>query len=394
VHRSAIVAVALLASAPAAADVELHGFVEAAWGVRASESPVHASGSYTLEDVRAQLRASAVGAAGEAFARLDFLRDPLAEQREVLEVREAFGRFVTAGDRLEVKAGRQILTWGTGDLVFVNDLFPKDWESFFVGRDDQYLKAPSDALRLGVFGLPFDVDFVLTPRFTEDRLPVPGGRLSLPAPPAGAPAPETPPASLENAEVAARLSRWVGDLTLEAYGYHGFTKAPVGTRADTGAPFHPELDALGASGRGALLGGVGWAEYAYYRSAKPVAGGDAVPGSSHQYLGGWERAIVADLNVTVQYRGAALLDAGDDDLEHLVTARIEKLLRYQTVRLSLFGYHDPEDGDSYLRALGSWSISDDVNVALGANLFRGRADTQFGAFGDDDNVYLRVRTSF
>ena len=28
-----------------------------------------------------------------------------------------------------------------------NILFPKDWQSFFSGRDDEYLKAPSDSLR-------------------------------------------------------------------------------------------------------------------------------------------------------------------------------------------------------------------------------------------------------
>ncbi|MFW6031595.1 MAG: hypothetical protein ACOC9T_03300, partial [Myxococcota bacterium] len=32
---------------------------------------------------------------------------------------------------------------GTGDLVFLNDLFPKDWRSFLLGRDLDYLKAPS-----------------------------------------------------------------------------------------------------------------------------------------------------------------------------------------------------------------------------------------------------------
>jgi hypothetical protein len=59
-------------------------------------------------------------------------------------------------DFADVKLGRQILTWGTGDLLFINDLFPKDWESFFIGRDSEYLKGPSDALkrrRVGVLRL-------------------------------------------------------------------------------------------------------------------------------------------------------------------------------------------------------------------------------------------------
>ena len=48
----------------------------------------------------------------------------------------------------EIKAGRQVLTWGTGDLIFINDRFPKDYESFYSGRDMEYLKVPSDAVKI------------------------------------------------------------------------------------------------------------------------------------------------------------------------------------------------------------------------------------------------------
>ena len=51
-------------------------------------------------------------------------------------------------DFLDLKAGRQVVTWGTGDLLFINDLFPKDWQSFILGRDEEYLKAPSDTVKV------------------------------------------------------------------------------------------------------------------------------------------------------------------------------------------------------------------------------------------------------
>ena len=40
------------------------------------------------------------------------------------------------GNAFDVKIGQQVLTWGTGDYVFLNDLFPKDYPSFFAGRSD------------------------------------------------------------------------------------------------------------------------------------------------------------------------------------------------------------------------------------------------------------------
>jgi hypothetical protein len=70
---------------------------------------------------------------------------------------------------MDVKLGRQILTWGTGDLIFINDLFPKDWISFFIGRDTDYLKAPSDAIKVSLFGEQANLDIVYTPQFDSDR---------------------------------------------------------------------------------------------------------------------------------------------------------------------------------------------------------------------------------
>jgi len=79
---------------------------------------------------------------------------------------------------IDIKAGRQILTWGTGDLIFINDLFPKDFKSFFIGRDLQYLKAPSDAIKFTLSSKVANLDLVYTPRFDADRY-IDGSRLSF-----------------------------------------------------------------------------------------------------------------------------------------------------------------------------------------------------------------------
>ena len=63
----------------------------------------------------------------------DFIYDPVAADyvprfergRGWIDLREANVTF-TPLDFMDVRAGRQTLTWGTGDLIFLNDLFPKD----------------------------------------------------------------------------------------------------------------------------------------------------------------------------------------------------------------------------------------------------------------------------
>ena len=84
------------------------------------------------------------------------------------DLREAWF-FKRPFDFMDLKIGRQILTWGTGDLVFLNDLFPKDWQSYFIGRDSEYLKAPSDAAKISLFSELASIDLVYTPQFDPDR---------------------------------------------------------------------------------------------------------------------------------------------------------------------------------------------------------------------------------
>jgi hypothetical protein len=93
--------------------------------------------------------------------KADAWADGITEKGE-FDPREAWV-FVSPLDAVDIKMGRQVLTWGTGDLVFLNDLFPKDWQSFFLGRDSEYLKAPSDALKFSFFTGLANLDLVYTP---------------------------------------------------------------------------------------------------------------------------------------------------------------------------------------------------------------------------------------
>ena len=255
---------------------------------------------------------------------------------------------------------------------------------------------------LGLFGLPFDVDFVLTPRFTPDNIPGPGERFSVLVPD-GVTAPALPPNTLGNGEAALRLSKYVADFDLKLYFNRGFYKVPRGFRVDpadsTVMPFYPELSVYGASARGGLVGGVLWLEGGYYDSRQNRDGSTAgiVP-SSFRVLGGYERQIVGGVTGTLQYFGDYLRHDSEQRSRnsHLLTARLEKMLRYDTVRLSLFSYWWPEDGDAYVRAFTRYSVSDDASVVLGINWFyRGTGEpTLISDLDEDDNVYLRLRYSF
>jgi len=425
-----------VADGPAMAQADLFGFVEYGTGGRVTgdrvESPTTGQklSDYTLRELRLQLQSDLYGDLGEAHFKVDVLSDQVGIDETEVAVREGYVKFVTFDDNLEVRAGRQPTTWGTGDLLFINDLFPKDYVSFFSGRDDEYLKSPSDVLRFGLFSvLPFTVDIVLTPQFTPDVLPN-GSRLDF-FNPSLAGMPVLPSEEVKNGEAAVRLNRYFGSWNWSLYGYEGFWKQPLAFAPETfdGATanlVHPKLGAYGASARGTLFGGVAWVEGGYYDSRDDEADVDAfVPNSEIRAMVGYERQWWSDFTGGMQFYWEGMQDYDDavaartatidqfaggfgfdrdvlerafflkDENRTLITLRLRQQFMLQTLTAGLFTFYSPSDEDMYVRASLTYDYSDQLKLTLGANVFTAEdTRTLFGMNDENDNVYGRIRFTF
>lgn len=331
----------------------------------------------------------------------------------VFDLREANLLF-SPTDNSDIKLGRQILTWGTGDLLFINDLFPKDWQSFFIGRDEEYLKAPSDALLVSVFPEWATIDLALTPRFDSDRY-LSGQRLSYWNPQldrvAGRDAlidADQPNDWFEDFELAARLSKNIEGYELALYGYRGFWKSPVGFNPASGRTASTRLNSYGASLRGSLQGGIANLEVGYYDSRADRDGDDPLQANSElRYLLGYERELAREFTAAGQFYLEQLLDydaylnnlpggqKNREEFRQVLTLRLTKLLRQQTLTLSLFGYWSPTDEDYYLRPNLKYKVTDNWLLTAGGNLFGGtQRHTFFGQLADNSNLYAGLRYSF
>jgi len=375
----------------------LHGFLEVRVGPRYVDDHHH-GGDFTLGETRLQLESDPHVGPAQLDLKIDFLYD--AATREALaQVREANVAFSPFAF-MDVKVGRQVLTWGTGDLLFINDLFPKDYVSFFIGRDVEYLKAPSDALKVSVFGLPgeLNLDVVYVPQFDSDIF-FTGKRLTYFNPIIGARAGSRarirtimPDDWFRDDEVHLRLFRNVGSYELAAYGYRGFWKAPQGYSMIAGKFTFPRLDAYGASARGPVAGGIGNVELGYYDSRDdPTGSNPFVPNGQVRALVGYSRdlpQLTQDFTIGVQYYLEHTLDYGamkktwpkgsplPDRDHHVLTLRLTKLMMNQDLTLSMFTFWSPSDRDAYLRPHATYKITDRWVVDAGANIFFGtRAHT-------------------
>jgi len=405
-RRALLFCLLLAAAGPAgAAELPFHGFLDVAAGARVVDDDT-TSDDFLLEEARFQLDFLRDGDLGSLQLRADFLYDGV-DQESRIDLREA-NVLLTPFESVDLKVGRQVLTWGTGDLIFLNDLFPKDWQSFFIGRDDEYLKKPSDALRATWFAEAVNLDLAWMPIFEPDGF-ISGERLSYWNALAGRRFgpddpeidPDDPDRSLGNGTLAARLYRNFGGWETALYGFRGHWGQPKGFDPDTGTATFPRLEAWGASTRGALLGGVANAEFSWYRSLDDLSGNDPiVPNSQLRGLVGFSHELAADQNLGLQAyleRTQQYPDPGffTDQNRWWLTARYTGLFLRQNLTLSLFAFYSPTEDDAYLRPKAAYKLSDEILVTLGANVFLGaHDDTFFGQFEDDTNLYARVRYSF
>ncbi|MFA4944104.1 MAG: hypothetical protein WC789_05315 [Lentisphaeria bacterium] len=397
----------------------LSGFWEVRAGARTQPDP-HAT-DLSLAETRLQLRYEAEFEAATVKLVPDFLYDGVDGQRRLdletgqgwLDLREANALF-RPGDALDLKIGRQILTWGTGDLLFINDLFPKDWNAFFSGRDQEYLKAPSDAVKLSLFHDLANLDLVFTPCFDPDRF-IDGRRISYwnaarddRAGDDAIVAADRPNRWFRDFELAARLYRNLHGYELALYGYRGFWKSPAGSDPATGNATFPDLNVLGASARGTVGRGIGHAEIGWYDSANDRAGDDPlVRNSELRLLLGYEQELWPDFTAGVQYylewmqQYGAYRDAlppgahAADEFRHVTTLRLTQSLLQQNLTCSLFLFLSPSDHDAYLRPSVNYKLTDTWQAEAGANLFFGEDPWSFfGQFERNNNLYASLRASF
>lgn len=398
---------------------EIHGFLDTRLGLRLQDDPNQ--DDLSLAETRAQIELNYLGSLLEFQFRADGVYDDLVDSHTIdleegrgwLDIREAWMLFSPTGS-MDVKVGRQILTWGTGDLLFINDLFPKDWQSFFSGRDVEYLKAPSDAVFISYFPSFGSIDMVYMPRFDSDRH-IRGERFSFFNPAYGTLTgrnaiidPIRPEEAFEDDAFSLRISGNAGGLEWALYGYQGFHNSPGGFDPIQGRPLFNELRSLGGSIRGSLGKGLVNAEVGVYQSRDDQPGNNPfVPNSEFRALIGYERELANELTGAFQIYLEHMQDYGayqqtlppgmpeKDEDRIVLSARFTKMAMNQNLTLSWFTYLSPTDDDGYTRPNVKYKLTDKWLLTGGANIFWGSDNhTFFGQFEDGNNLYAGARWSF
>jgi hypothetical protein len=388
---------------------KLSGFVEAGYGYLLQNNIVESN--LSLGEITARLNIDYSHESFELVSKGELIYDDVLADA-FWETRELNIRF-SPSNNTDVKVGRQILTWGTGDYIFLNDLFAKNWQSFFSGRDDQYLKAPSDSAKGTWYIGGYSLDFTWTPTFTPDVY-LTGERFSFYSPQAQdivAPAADFSVQKNNQAQYSARIATNKNGTEYAFYGYKGFWTTPVGISENQNQqlqPYFPKMNAWGASVRLPLAGGLFNAEYASYNSVEDNSGSDPfVANGQNRFLVGFENEVIKNLTASVQFYVEQTKHYNEfivnsvtpatevDEYRQLLTFRLTYRAFQQKLIYSLFNFYSPTDNDGYLKPSVTYRYNDQWLFSAGANLFWGDEKyTFFGQHQQNSNAWLRVKAQF
>lgn len=352
---------------------------------------------------------------------------------------------MTPAEQIDLSIGKQVNTWGVADMLFINDLFPKNWVSNFLGRDMESMKDSSNSFRMTGYLGEVTVDMVYHPEFAPDTTPT-GCRLSVYNPSSqstianenscGNNSDRFNQPDSNSSEAAVRLKAQLGSYELAAYYYEGFFKNPKGLQwADSNGngtgetdlvagqlasyttltAYYPRLIVQGTSMEGQLGPGIITLETGLYDSQEDKDGDNPlIENSKWKYLLGYRMDLSGHISTGLQWYQEQMLqyDAYEQSMQtyfpqnydyrkkekhNTYTMRLTFKAQQETLYINLFTYQRSEDKDAFTKVDVSKRLNDNLEVVAGANIFEGQEhfeDREFGMLKDDDNVFVRMKYNF
>jgi hypothetical protein len=376
---------------------------------------------WVMANRRLRLQTMKTNAHGGLYAKIDIVRDDISSDT-YLDIRELRLQY-TPADWLDISVGKQVSTWGVADMLFINDLFPKNWNANFLGRDMEYLKDSSNSIRFTSYIKKVTWDIVYTPRFAPDTTPT-GCYLNVYDPNSNQIISNNQGCHYENmaggrssrdvhdSELAMNLNRYIGGHQVAFYYYRGFFKNPKsmqgeGTPENPFRPFYSRLNVYGGSTEGQLGAGILTTEFGYYDSLDDEEGWNPmVENSKMKYLIGYKMDLNANWMVGLQWYRESFKDyehyeesVGFNPFRkaensNTFTMRVMFKAQQETLFVNLFCYVRPEDKDSFIKLDMSKRLDDNFVIFAGVNVFDGKEGyeaREFGMLRYDDNFFIRLR---
>ena len=355
--------------------VNVKGFVDTYHAVR-SEQPNDWMSSRTRVRGEVTIEKGNTG----AYVSANLVHNAILKDRSGFQLREAYAYY--SDDHWDVRAGRQIITWGVADALRLTDIIsPMDYTEF-LAQDYDDIRIPVGALRLRysrekwcfeAVAIPVSSFFELP---TDDKNPWSVGPL---------PIGDEPNHRLSNMEYGGRLSFFLSGIDFSFSALHTWNKMPVFC---DGIGQYRRMTMLGADVSVPVGKFVVRGEVAEYLDEAQTFGRAA---STNALLGiDWYAGN--DWSLSAQY-SHKYITSGDNRNSGLATFRISKELLHNTLALQSFAYVDVTNGGVYNRLSADYAINDQLHATLGYDYFH--ADRgMFTIYKKNSELFFKLKYSF
>jgi hypothetical protein len=355
--------------------VGVKGFVDTYHAVR-SESPNDWMSSRTRVRGEVTLEKGHTG----AFVSANLVHNAILSDRSGFQLREAYAYY--SDSHWDVRAGRQIITWGVADGLRLTDIIsPMDYTEF-LAQDYDDIRIPVGGLRLRYSREKWSIEAVAIPVSsffelpTDDKNPWSVGPLPIGS---------EPRHRLSNMEYGGRLSFFLSGIDFSLSALHTWNKQPVFC---DGVGQYRRMTMLGADCSLPLGQFVVRGEFAEYLDEAQTFGRAA---SSNALLGlDWYAGN--DWSLSAQY-AHKYVSSGDHRNSGLATLRISKDLFHNTLALQSFAYIDVTNGGIYDRLSADYALNDQLHAILGYDFFHADRGT-FTVYDNNSELFLKLKYSF
>lgn len=387
-----------------ALDVRVKGFVDTYQAVQ-TDGPNKWMSSRTRARGEVSIEKNGVG----AFVSANAIYNSIVKEQNGFSLREAYAYFNTGN--WDIRAGRQIITWGVADAMRLTDIIsPMDFTEF-LAQDYDDIRVPVTGVRVKYIRPSWSAEVIAIPVPSFFELPTDKANpwaISFP----GVNRPymidldNTPAKNLRSSEYGGRFSVFLPGVDFSVYALHTWNKMPVFTQKINE---EGELVFLGEHRRMTMLGA----------DASVPMGKFVIRGEFAEYLDEAQTPSISDIRtprkntangllgvdfypgndwtLSVQYSHKYIANFSSDISGYrnsgMATLKIGKELLRNTLNISTFAYVDITNGGIYNRLSAEYAITDQIHAFLGYDLFH--ADKgQFAMYDKNSEVWLKLKYSF
>lgn len=316
-----------------------------------------------------------------AFVSANLIHNAILSNQTGFQLREAYAYY--SDNHWDVRAGRQIITWGVADALRLTDIIsPMDYTEF-LAQDYDDIRIPVGGLRVRFSREKWSMEAVAIPVSSFFDLPTDAenpwsvGPIAIGAEPSH---------NAYNMEYGGRLAFFLSGIDFSFSALHTWNKQPV---LCNGVGEYRRMTMLGADVSVPMGKFVVRGEVAEYLDELQTGGTRAA--STNALLGiDWYAGNDWTLSAQYSHKYVAL---GEHRNTALSTLRISKELLHNTLTLQTFAYIDVTNGGIFNRLSADYALNDQKHAVIGYDYFHADGG-MFAIYNKNSELFFKLKYSF